>query len=262
MPRIADRTPALAWQERGSGPALLLVMGHRFSGRMWGDLVDLLAADWRVLWFDNRGTGDSEATRTATVQDLAGDALAVLDAAGVEAAHVFGVSMGGVVALEAAMTTPSRVRSLLVGCSGVLTADKPRAPKSRYAAYYLPTWLSLRLAAPALYGPFCTAERRAADLALLGEDRFDRRGVIAQAKAIADYSTTLEAVGALTVPTMVLHGTADRVVPFAWGEELLRTVPGARLTAYRDSGHNFIAERPHEVAADVTAFLTSVAWPR
>ena len=257
MPLTVNRAPQLSWHERGSGPALLLVMGHRFSGRMWGDLVDLLAADWRVLWFDNRGTGASEATRTASVADLTADALAVLDAAGVEKAHVFGVSMGGVIALELARTAPERARSLVIGCSGVLTADKPRAPKSRYAAYYLPAWLSLKLAAPALYGPFCSPARRSADLALLRDDSFDRGGVIAQARAIAEYSTTLEAVSALDVPTLVLHGTADRVVPFAWGEELARAVPGARLTAYRDSGHSFIAERPEEVAADVTSFLTS-----
>ena len=258
MPLTAGRSPHLQWQEKGDGAPLLLVMGHRFSSRMWGPLLDLLAAEHRVVWFDNRGTGGSGATRDATIRDLAEDALAVMDAAELEAAHVLGVSMGGVVALDLALAAPARVRSLVIGCSGVLTADKPRAPKSRYAAYFLPTWLTLRLSAPALYGPACPPERRDADLALLRDDVFDRRGVIAQAKAVAAPVTTLEEVAAIDVPTLVLHGTEDRIVPFAWGEELARTVPRARLARYEGSGHSFMAERPEEVSADVLRFLASV----
>ena len=258
MPLTGGRNPHLHWQEKGSGSPLLLVMGHRFSGRMWGSLVDLLAAEHRVVWFDNRGTGRSGATRDATVRDLTDDALTVMDAAQLAEAHVFGVSMGGVVALDLALAAPERVRSLVIGCSGVLTADKPRAPRSRYVAYYLPTWLTLRLSAPALYGPACPPDRRDADLALLRDDVFDRRGVIAQAKAVAAHATTLEEVATIAAPTLVLHGTADRVVPLAWGEELARTVPGAQLVRYEDSGHSFLAERPEEVSADVLRFLASV----
>ncbi|MCW2615315.1 MAG: Lipase/esterase [Frankiales bacterium] len=233
-------------------------MGHRFTGRMWTPVLDALAERHRVLWFDNRGTGLSGSTRDATIADLAGDALAVLDAAGVEAAHVFGVSQGGVVVLDLALTAPERVLSLVVGCSGALTPDKPRAPKSRYVLYYLPTWLTLKFAPKALYGPACPPERLAADLDLLRGEVIDPRGVIAQAKALAAYSVTLEQVATITTPTLVLHGTADKVVPFEAAEELDATLPDSTLVAYEGSGHNFVAEVPDRVAADVVRFTSDV----
>jgi 3-oxoadipate enol-lactonase len=254
MPTITDRMPHLHWSERGQGSALLLVMGHRFSGRMWEPVLDALAEQHRVLWFDNRGTGGSGATRDATIADLAGDAFAVLDAAGETAAHIFGVSQGGVVVQEMAMSAPERVTTMIVGCSGALTADKPRAPKSRYIAYYLPQWLNLKLAPAALYGPACPPERRAADLELLRGEVFEPRGVIAQAKALAAYSVTLEQVAKISVPSLVLHGTADKVVPFAAGVELDQALPESKLIAYEGSGHNFVAEFPDRVAADVLSF--------
>ena len=72
------------------------------------------------MWFDNRGTGNSDATSTATVSDLAADARAVMDAAAIERAHVYGVSMGGGIAIKLAHETPARVRSLVLGCTARL----------------------------------------------------------------------------------------------------------------------------------------------
>lgn len=258
MPLISGRTPHLHWEERGQGTPLLLVMGHRFSGRMWAPVLDALSRHHRLVWFDNRGTGDSGFSTDATVRDLADDALAVMDAAGLDQAHVFGVSMGAIVVQEMALIAPQRIRSLVIGCGGALTADKPRASKARYIGYYLPTWLTLKLAAPALYGPACSPERKTADLALLAEDRFSPRGVIAQAKAIATYTVTLDDLAGLDTPSLVLHGTADKIVPLAWGEELAATLPDSRLITYPGSGHNFVAEVPDQVAADVLAFVASV----
>lgn len=254
MPLIANRTPRIHWNERGQGSPLLLVMGHRLSGRMWAPVLGALAEQHRVLWFDNRGTGGSGSTRDATIADLAGDAFAVLDAAGESEAHIFGVSQGGVVVQEMAMSAPDRVSTMIVGCSGALTADKPRTPKSRYIAYYLPQWLNLKLAPAALYGPACPPGRLAADLELLRGEVFEPRGVIAQAKALAAYSVTLEQVAQINVPSLVLHGTADKVVPFAAGVELDETLPNSQLIAYEGSGHNFVAEFPDRVAADVLTF--------
>jgi 3-oxoadipate enol-lactonase len=258
MPEITGRTPHIHWNERGEGTPLLLVMGHRFSGRMWAPVLDGLAARHRVLWFDNRGTGRSGSTRDATVADLGDDAFAVMDAAGIDTAHVFGVSQGGVVVLDMAIRKPERVLSLVVGCSGALTADKPRAPKSRYATYYLPRWLTMKVAPKALYGPACTPERLATDLELLRGEVISPRGVIAQAKALAGYAVTLDQVADVAAPTLVLHGTADKVVPYAYSVELDDTLPDSRLIPYEGSGHNFVAEVPDTVVADVLGFLDDV----
>lgn len=255
MPLITGRSPHIHWEERGEGPPLLLVMGHRYTGRMWAPIVDGLAESYRVLWFDNRGTGQSGSTRDATIADLAGDAFAVMDAAGVESTHVFGASQGGVVVLDMAMTAPERVRSLIVGCSGALTADKPRAPRAlEYLMHAIPQSVLIRLSRRG-YGSACPPERVEANQELLRGEVSDRRGVLAQSKALAAYTVTLDQIAAIQTPTLVLHGTEDKAVKYEWGVELHETLPDSRLVTYEGCGHNFVAEDPDRVVADVSEFL-------
>jgi 3-oxoadipate enol-lactonase len=111
MPFAENKGVRLHWQEQGQGTPVLLVMGHRYSSAMWYPILADLAAEHRVIWFDNRGTGESDTTRRVTVQELADDAVAVMNAAGVQRAHIFGVSMGGGVILELALQHPERVIS-------------------------------------------------------------------------------------------------------------------------------------------------------
>ncbi len=119
----------IQWQESGSGTPVLLCMGASYSSAMWYPAVEALAASHRVISFDNRGTGGSGWTPVASIRDMASDALAVLDAAGEQSAHVYGASLGGVVAQQIALQAPERVRSLVLGCTGILSDDKPRAPE-------------------------------------------------------------------------------------------------------------------------------------
>lgn len=115
---------------RDDAPPVLLVMGLGLSSRGWGTLPERLATHFRVVTFDNRGTGRS--TRTAAmfrVVDLADDAAAVLDAAGLERAAVFGISMGGMIAIELALRHAARVHALALGCTygGYLRSQKASA---------------------------------------------------------------------------------------------------------------------------------------
>src|SRR5580658_7705572 len=97
MPFTENDGVRLHWDEQGSGTPILLVMGHRYSSAMWYPAIPALAAEHRVIWFDNRGTGESDTAPKVTLPQLAADALAVMDAAGVADAHIYGVSMGGVI---------------------------------------------------------------------------------------------------------------------------------------------------------------------
>lgn len=262
MPFADHHGVRLHWQEQGQGSPILLVMGHRYSSAMWYPILPALAAEHRVIWFDNRGTGESETTRKVTVAELAGDALAVMDAAKVEQTHVFGVSMGGVLALELALQQPGRVTSLLLGCTGVLTADKPRMPAMLRVLYYLPAW-ALRALTPNRrgdqgYGSAASPEQIAADLEMVAKDRFNTGGVVAQAVAMAGYSTTTAAVATLTMPALVLHGDEDATVPFAYGVELAETLPDSRFVKVDGAGHNFIVAGNAQATKAVLDFMREV----
>ncbi len=243
MPFIDNDGVRIHWSEQGTGTPVLLVMGHRFSGRLWYPVVPALAARHRVVWFDNRGTGKSDSTRDASMADLVADAKAVLDAAGIDQAHVFGVSMGGVIAQELALTLPERVLSLVLGCTTIGSADVAAARSTsrlRYLRYYVPFRLYKNKMRLPLYGPAAPKDAVDRDVEMLATDPWTRRGVIAQSKAMEGYVTTHERVATLALPTLVLHGDVDLTVPHALGENLAATIPGARLETFVGAGHNFI----------------------
>jgi 3-oxoadipate enol-lactonase len=262
MPFTDNDGVRLHWEEQGEGTPVLLIMGHRYSSAMWYPILPALTAEHRVVWFDNRGTGESATTSEVTVREMAADALAVLDAAGLERAHVFGVSMGGVIAIEVALQQPQRVTSLIVGCSGVLSADKPRAPASLRLLYYLPPW-ALRLLTPNRtgdqgYGSAASPDRIAADQAMLANDKSSARGVAAQFTAMGGYSTSSEAVSTLTMPALVLHGDEDALVPHKWGVELAETLPDSRLVTLAGSGHNFLVAAGETSSTALLNFIRDV----
>ncbi len=261
MPFTTRDGARIHWDETGAGPPILLVMGHKLSSKMWYPAIPALAAEHRVIFFDNRGAGETPATGKISVRTMADDAFAVMDAAGVERAHIYGVSMGGVIVQEMALTRPERVRSLIVGCSGPLTADKPRAPK----------WMTLlfRLPPPVLkflmrgrsaganngYGSVAPPDAVAHDMAMSAADKFDVSGVAAQSHAIADYCTTPEALAGLTMPSLVIHGDEDVLVPFKWGQELAAILPDSRFVHIEGAGHNFLVANGPKSNGAVVEFL-------
>ncbi|HWD26648.1 MAG TPA: alpha/beta hydrolase [Rhizomicrobium sp.] len=261
MPFIDRDGTKIHWEAQGAGTPVLLVMGHRYSSAMWYPILPALAARHRVITLDNRGTGESGTSRNLTVATMGDDALAVLDAAGVDKAHIFGVSMGGVIVEDIAMRHRGRVRSLIVGCSGMLTADKPRAPSVVRLLYRLPPW-ALKLLMPKRanngYGSAAPAGAVAQDMKVLENDPYSTRGVIAQAEAMSRYTTTKEAVAGLTMPSLVLHGDEDSTVPFKWGEELAATLPDARFVRVPGAGHNFFIAGGAAVNAAVLNFIAEV----
>jgi pimeloyl-ACP methyl ester carboxylesterase len=254
------------WEETGDGTPVLLVMGQAFGSAMWFRAVPALAARHRVLTFDNRGIGRSPARPHAfTIGDLAADACAVLDAAGVERAHVYGASMGGLVAQELALSHPDRVRSLVLACTGAPDGTHQPAGRGSALRRVLPRSLVLRTAprpvVRALYGPQPPRDAVREDLRVLARTRTPWWVVEQQARAIAAYESASR-VPSLTVPTLVLHGTADRVVPHHHGEALAALVPGARLHLVADAGHNYLTDATDESNDAVLRFLSDVEEDR
>ncbi len=244
MPIAESGGARIHWDAQGSGPPVLLIMGHLYSGRMWYPLLPALTQNRRAIFFDNRGTGQSDTTGQVTIGQFADDALAVLDAAGERRAHIYGVSMGGGIAAEFAMRYPERVASLVLGCTMMKTADKPKAPWMARLIYYLPLGLVRSLMrgrlTPAAYGSAAPAEAVAKDMEVLAGERFTMQGVRVQAAAIGDYVTTRDAVSRLAMPTLVLHGDEDGAVDVKYGRELAETIPNSRLVIFKGAGHNYL----------------------
>jgi pimeloyl-ACP methyl ester carboxylesterase len=254
----------LHWGERGSGTPILLVMGVAYSSRMWYPAIPALSAQHRVIWFDNRGTGASDTTATVEIEALARDAFAVMDAAGVGAAHIYGVSMGGVIVQEMALQQPKRVLSLIVGCSGALTAEKPRAPAFVRLLYRLPPWMLkglltiMKRGSAHDYGSAAKPEAIEADRAVVKNEKIFSKGSAAQADALARYCTTHEAIAGLRMPSLVLHGDEDAAVKFEAGEELAGILPDSRFVRFKGAGHNYMVAYKDEANKAVLDFTREV----
>jgi 3-oxoadipate enol-lactonase len=258
MPFTSNGSARIHWQERGSGDPLLLVMGHVFTGDLWYPVIPTLSERYRVIWFDNRGVGQSQATKSTSVADLSGDAFAVMDAAGIDSAHVFGVSMGGGIAMEMAVQAPERVRSLVLGCTAI-SAGLPKRSRLSFLGYYVPFRFVRRAMRQSLYGSAVDPAAAEKDLDVLQAMKYSRRGVINQAKAMNDYELPLETAATIKAPALVLHGDEDKTVSIELGRQIAETLPNATLICYPGAGHNFIVTYTDKVLDDVTSFLERAA---
>jgi pimeloyl-ACP methyl ester carboxylesterase len=253
----------ICWAERGSGTPVLLIMGFAYPKEMWHRAIAALAPAHRVLYFDNRGVGGSRAPRGRyTMEMLAADAVAVLDAAGEDLAHVYGASLGGAIAKAVALDHPERVRSLLLGCTAARSANPAiriglRARLGLKVMTYIPRRWARRNMATRSYGPGADPARIAEDRAILEGSRVTRRGIEGQAWAVAGF-TVLDRLGEIDVPTLVLHGTEDKTVPFAAGEQLADRIRGARFVRLEGAGHNYLTDSEAESNTAVLEFLASV----
>src|ERR1700741_1827550 len=189
MPFVENQGVKIYWDEEGSGEPLLLIMGLSYPSYMWHRTRPVLAQTYRTIAVDNRGVGQSDVPPGVySIALMASDAAAVLDAAKVQSAHVFGVSMGGMIAQEFALQYPERVRSLILGCTA---AGGPHAQRAEPAAIEMlkaRTWMSWEQAAEAAI-PFIYDAATPRDL--IDQDIAQRRpwptspaGYLAQLQAI------------------------------------------------------------------------------
>lgn len=235
---------------RDDAPPVLLVMGLGLSSRGWGTLPERLATHFRVVTFDNRGTGRS--TRTAAmfrVVDLADDAAAVLDAAGLERAAVFGISMGGMIAIELALRHAARVHALALGCTygGYLRSQKASASAlvDFVRAIASPGRGTRETTARLLVSPeYYARERDAFHDWLARTEPADLGTALRQVAAVLRHDTEAR-LHELSAPTLVLSGDADRLVPAENSRRLARNIAHARLALLRGAGHCFALEQEH-----------------
>ncbi|MDY0743524.1 alpha/beta fold hydrolase [Paucibacter sp. R3-3] len=258
-----------------SGEPLLLIMGLGMQLIAWpeGFVQQLVRAGFRVIRFDNRDMGLSQrfdhlgrpnvgmaafqhllhlpVQAPYTLADMANDAAGVLQALGISSAHVCGASMGGMIAQHLALDHPALVKSLTLMMTssgarglpqpsikvGAAMMSKPSDPKQvdSVAAYYVKLF---RLIGSPGY-PTPEPQLRAQIEASIRRGGFANRGTARQLVAVgADGASRAERLGGIAVPTRVIHGEADPLVPVAHGDDLARRIRGATLDRVPGMGHD------------------------
>lgn len=250
----------------GEGPPLLMIMGFGGQHHSWGDATSrLLAQHFRTIRFDNRGTGLSDKPQVEySIAMMADDAAGLLRALGIDRAHVYGVSMGGMIAQELALRHPQMVAGLVLGCTTPGWAHGV-APSAEIIQMMMPEpGLSreeqVRKSWPALCAPRFLEEGRAFLEEMLRRslenptpiDTMNR-----QAAAIQRFDT-YERLGQIRAPTLIVHGDQDVLVPTQNAYILHERIPGSRLVIIEGAGHVYFWEKPEEAARVVVEFLTQV----
>jgi len=241
----------IAWEESGAGHPILLVHGLGYGRWGWEPLLPPLAERYRVISFDNRGIGESSVPPGPySAADMAGDALAVLDAAGVERAHVVGTSLGGMIAQELAVLASDRVDRLVLICTTPgATGGHPMPAATAQLLTEAASWapeIALRRFVENALGPEpdpgiverILAHRLAAPQ--------DPAGWAAQAAAGTSYDGAGRAAS-ITAPTLLIAGTADRVVDHRNSAVLADLIPGSVLRLIPGAGHLVFWEHPRAV---------------
>ena len=242
MPFACRPDARIWWDQSGTGDPMLLIMGHAYGADMWHRTAPELAASYRVIRFDNRGVGrSSDPPGPYSVQLMAEDVLAVLDAASAASAHVYGVSLGGAIALQLALDHPGRVRSLILGCTAASAEGASRGALLTRVRSLLPAAALNRMAWKLLYGPDTPAGRRAEDQQIVRRTRCSGRGRRGQLTGLASFDVTGQ-LEQIRIPALVMHGARDRIVPAADAERLAGGIAGARLVIFPDAGHAYITD--------------------
>lgn len=249
------------WDEQGHGEPLLLIMGLGYPSNAWYRTRPALAGRYRTIAFDNRGVGQSEMPPGPyPIPVMASDAAAVLDAAGVESAHIFGISMGGMIAQEFALQYPKRVRSLILGCTAAggphAVRSEPEATQMLMARGSMTREEAAQAAIPFIYDPGTPRK-------LIDEDLEIRRPWFPHAQA---YNAQLQGIlaweaysrlGQIAAPTLVIHGEGDRLVAAGNGKLIAEKIPGAKLVMLAHASHIFTTDQPQAAHRAILDFLAS-----
>jgi pimeloyl-ACP methyl ester carboxylesterase len=263
---LAHDACVFAYRVRGAGPPVVFVQGVGLHGEGWAPQIDVLCERHACLSFDHRGLGASQPRGGAvTVERLASDVLALMDAQAWRSAHLVGHSLGALVVLEVAAAAPSRARSLALLCSVARGRDATRftvpvarvgvaatfgSPRARRHAF-------LRLV-------LSPSARRGADLDALAEALRPRFGhdlaeqpdvVDAQLAALRGYDARPRMARLPAVPTLVVSAEHDPIAPPRFGRRLASAIPGARFACVPDAAHGVTLQRADEITALLTEHL-------
>jgi pimeloyl-ACP methyl ester carboxylesterase len=266
MPNVEANGGELHYERSGSGEPLLMIQGMSATHLAWGEeLLDALRPEFETIVFDNRGMGRSgRAELPFEVADMAADTAALMEALELESAHVLGISMGGAIAQELALAHPDKIRTLTLGatfCGGpeaVLMAPEDLQMLGAAYASGDPEQVFRAMWEINLSPRFREDDSRFEAFREMGSQLPAPRAVVMQQmRACAEHDTSGRLDG-ISVPTLVVHGTADRLIVISNGETIARSIP-APLERLEGVGHMFWWEQPERSAELVRGHALAAA---
>lgn len=262
MPFANNRETRIYWDEQGQGEPVLLVMGLGWASNMWHRTRPVLAERFRTIAFDNRGAGRSDVPRGPyTMTTMASDAAAVLDAAGVESAHLVGASMGGMISQEFALQYSKRVRSLVLACTAPGGPHSVQAEPSALQMLFQRTGgpkERAEAAVPYIYDVTTPRDRIARDLEVLSEYYPIPEGYMAQLQAILAWEA-YSRLPQISARTLIIHGENDRLVPAGNADVIQARVSNSKLAKIPHASHIFMTDQPDVAQQTILEFLAAGA---
>ena len=252
----------LYYETFGEGHPLVLIRGLGSNADHWYQQAPVLSREYKVILFDNRGVArSSEPGGEFSVFMMAQDTLGLLDSLGIKKAHVFGLSMGGMIAQEMAINYPDRVSSLILACTHCGGQHQIRASAEVGALFmdmiYVASDESKVKAAVCLFDKE-TLEKRPEVARRYSEISLNHpvctRVLAQQWEAVLKHDT-FDRLPRIEAPTLVLTGDADLLIPPGNSEILATRIPSAELKIISGGGHQVLVEQPEACNAAVLEFL-------
>jgi aminoacrylate hydrolase len=254
------------YQLRGHGPVVLGIMGFGLDQRFWAGQIPTITESNTFLTFDNRGTGRSTGAPSATIDEMSGDVLRLLDHLGIDRAIVFGASMGGAIAQRLTLDHPERVVALILAVTWARPIEFMRRQEGLARAVMqaggpeaLVEASLLRMFTPRFFeiGPEAIDQMLRAYESESGAEMLPSETILlAQLDAI-DKHDTLAELGGIDCPTLVVGGEMDMMVPYFASEEIAAAIPGSELATFR-TGHALMFEEMDAFNARLADFLARV----
>jgi len=263
MPHLTSNGINLYYEEHGNGEPLILIMGFTISSIGWHWSIPSFAQDFRTIVFDNRGVGQSDKPDIPySMPMFADDTAGLLDGLGIDQAHVFGISMGGMIAQEFALRYPQRVKTLTLGCThcggqnAILSKDPEVLNMLENIDKFDVQQAALAMTKVAVTPWFM---QKHMDI-LLQMNQMSmqyptpKHGMVRQMQAIQNHDS-YERLPQVSVPTLVVTGKEDGLVPPENSVTLAQRIPNADLVLLSNASHMFHMELPDATAEVVKGFI-------
>jgi 3-oxoadipate enol-lactonase len=263
MPHLKSNGVTLYYEEHGSGEPLVLIMGFTVSSIGWYWNIPAFAQEFRTIAFDNRGVGQSDKPdEPYSMAMFADDTAGLLDGLGIDQAHIFGISMGGMIAQEFTLRYPQRVKTLILGCTNcggsqaVLSKD-PDVLNLLGSIESVDVQQAALVMTKVAVTPWFIQKHMDVLLQLNQlslQHPTPKHGMVRQMQAVQGHDT-YERLSQIEAPTLVVTGKEDGLVPPENSVALAQRIPNADLAILSNASHLFNIELPETAAAVVRGFI-------